>query len=58
MNDQERERYTRQLSIDGFGEQAQEKLANQRTRPATDSVIAHWRSIAAGQVPFGYTVRD
>jgi molybdopterin/thiamine biosynthesis adenylyltransferase len=27
MNDQERERYARQLSIDGFGEQAQEKLA-------------------------------
>ncbi len=30
MNDQERERYTRQLSIDGFGEQAQEKLAKAR----------------------------
>jgi molybdopterin/thiamine biosynthesis adenylyltransferase len=27
VNDQERERYTRQLSIDGFGEKAQEKLA-------------------------------
>jgi len=30
MNDQERERYTRQLSIDGFGEKAQEKLAQAR----------------------------
>jgi len=30
MNDQERERYTRQLSIDGFGEAAQEKLAQAR----------------------------
>jgi molybdopterin/thiamine biosynthesis adenylyltransferase len=30
VNDHERERYARQLSIDGFGEQAQDKLAQAR----------------------------
>lgn len=37
-------------------EQAAEKLANENL--ANESVRAHWRSIAAGQVPFGYTVKD
>jgi hypothetical protein len=51
--------FNKTMSADTFKwlqEQAQSNLLNKSN--ACDEVIAHWQSIANGQVPFGYKIKD